>query len=160
MTNENDEALTVPDDLPTNYLKFQVPGFPYSVVSVPLTDEWIRHGVASARLVADLLTEAFPENGQPDDHEYTREPYPERNDAPRGRQEPRQGGSRPSGGQTANRYGITLKCPDHGDVLVPSTRNKDMDWIEDIGKEIPASWFHSLPDGKTHTVYQSKAVWA
>ena len=67
-------------ETPTNYLKFQVPGFPYSVVSVPLTDEWIRHGVASARLVADLLTEAFPEPQR----EPERVQYPERNDSPRG----------------------------------------------------------------------------
>src|SRR5262249_28629936 len=80
------------------------------------------------------------------------------NSAPRQTARPStHGGSRGGGsGDTSNPYGVTLRCPEHGDILRPSVRNKDMDWIEELGKEIPASWFHTGPDGKTCSVYQSR----
>ena len=58
-----------------------------------------------------------------------------------------------------NRWGITLLCPEHRVELVPSVKNRTMDFIDELGQEIPASWFHKLADGKSHSVYQTKAIW-
>jgi len=93
-------------------------------------------------------------HGEPEYDDRDAPPRDDRREAPRGSQRPQQGR-----GGDSNQYGITLKCPDHGAILRPSVRNKNMDYIEDLGKEIPASWFHTGPDGRTCSVYQSRAEW-
>jgi hypothetical protein len=57
-------------------------------------------------------------------------------------------------------YPMRLECPKHqGEELRPSVRNKEMDYIDQIDMEIPASWFHTGPDGKSCSSYQSAAIW-
>lgn len=55
-------------------------------------------------------------------------------------------------------YGVTLQCPEHGATLQPSLKNKTMDVDEETGREIPASWWHTTEDGKSCSVWRSRAV--
>lgn len=68
---------------------------------------------------------------------------------------PRPSSAAPAQGRPSQ-AGVTFKCPEHGDELRPSVRNKTMDYVEELGMELPASWFHSGPDGRTCSVYLSR----
>ncbi len=133
--------------------------YAYTEIEYEDTDENVAlaEAIEEAR-VAEAL--AFPAAAQ-------RAPYepgePERVADPEDNRQPaRRVAQRAPGGpqQAGNAYGVVLTCPIHpGAVLQPSVKNKNMDWIDELGRDIPASWFHTGPDGKSCSTYQSKAVW-
>jgi hypothetical protein len=146
------------------YIQINVPGIAYSVVFVPLWAEDFapyfeqieKFRQAHANAFSEAVSEAAPSGPPPPSTVPPWQP-PQAAQRPQNAA-PAQRGQQQNGG---NSYGVTLLCGEHDNAqLRPSVKNKDMDFIDDLGREIPASWFHTLPDGKTHTVYQSKAVWA
>src|SRR3990167_5626332 len=134
-TANPNQTVTEPATDPVNYIKFQVPGLPYSVVSVPLTEAWIDFAVDMAKHLSEKYAEAFPqepppyerEAGDPGPRETERVADPEDN-----RVRPPQGAQQAPQRQqgASNPYGVTLRCPEHGDILRPSVKNKNMDYIE------------------------------
>jgi hypothetical protein len=143
------------------FIQINVPGVAYSAVFVPLWAEDFGPYFEQIAKFRDAYLGRFSEPVNMADPGPPPPSYapPPSNPAPARPQ----GGSRPSQGPQngGNNYGVRLLCGEHGNAeLRPSVKNKNMDYIEDLGRAIPASWFHTTPDGKTHTVYQSKAVWA
>jgi hypothetical protein len=161
----SDVDLNAPDPALFAYIQIPVPGIAYSAARIPFLEKhedyaWYLDALAVfikayETRFGQMANRSAADPGPPP-ADYAPPPS---NPAP---VRP-QGGSRPSQGPQngGNNYGVRLLCGEHGNAeLRPSVKNKNMDFIEDLGREIPASWFHTTPDGKTHTVYQSKAVWA
>lgn len=162
-----------------NTIAFAIEGVPYSQVTIALESDFdaVMSNVAAFRdaYVAWMYPNVPADEQAAEPNRAEAPPLPPEPDAPRPPQRPQgapQPGTRPMAGATGNgsgqrsathqpnAYGVTLYCPIHeGAVLAPSVRNKNMDYVESIEREIPASWFHTGPDGKSCSTYQSRAIW-
>jgi hypothetical protein len=156
---------------PVNTIQFQIPDLPYSAVTIPidgnfdaaLSQIFAFRDAYFAWLNAPQDAAGIAEQERSDEPPLPPEPPELRPQQTRGGNgtaspQPRAGGPRKAG----NPYGVTLYCPKHpNEELIPSTLNKDMDEVEIDGvmKAIPASWWHTGPDKKSCSTYQSKAIW-
>jgi len=133
------------------FVGLPIPGTQYATVHVWLgsSDEKVREALERARRWAEIWASVFGESGRaPQErpspvHGVIQPPYEQQRSAP---------AQARSGGTGLPR----LLCPEHNVELQPSVKNRATDFVEGEG-EIHASWFHQLPKGGTHTVYQSKA---
>lgn len=181
MTNDNADIMNA---LITNgSCQLPLPGIPYGFVVVPLDmdAQWVSErmkAMMGAFHDAGGWSDNLPANGYGYEPLQQQEapPLPPEPDAPRPQQRPQQAAQPPqqtrSGngngsaqgrtGGAQNAYGVTLYCPrpecDQA-VLAPSVKNKNMDFVESIQREIPASWWHTDADGKSCSTYQSRAIW-
>lgn len=140
-----------------NYIQIQVPGVPYSVVRVELTDDLgadVAKAIGAALELqaahADAFNAAPGLDPRPYDDNLSPDYHPNAPSAPRFRPAPSNGSA-----QAGNQWGFY--CQQHNADLMPSVKNKTVEWDDAVQAEVPASWFHTLPDGKSCSVWRSKA---
>lgn len=109
---------------------------------------------------AYLDTFAPNQNGRnPEAHEIDDDEPPHPADArsesqPARRPQQGRNGGKPGGAQ----FGVRVTCMEHNADCRPSMKNKTIEFDEGVGKDIPASWFHSLGEGQgTCSVWRSRA---
>ncbi len=158
---------------PINTFSFSLPRLGYSQALVEIGDDrgWWLWFWNCVKVAGDTRAETFPDES-PDPairvidetpplataHQTPQGERVNPNPAPPPQQPPARQGAPQNGA------GYKMFCPDHTDgggnraELRPSGKNKNVDFDEELGKEIPASWYHSLVEGGTHSVWRSGAI--
>lgn len=174
----NDETKVALETVPNVwYVQMQAPGIAYSVIhlSLPADDALAEATVQRAVWLAKVLKDEYDATFYPPFIETQQggsagprvqvlhngnvniAPTPDEQYAP---SEPVRVPLDAHGNEQSHGSGagdaVAFYCPEHNVEVKPSVRNKTMEFDADLGYEIAASWFHTLPDGKTHSVWRSK----
>ena len=139
----------------SEWVGFPIPGIQYATIHVNLgsSDEKARQAFETVLRWAEIHAAVF--KGAAEDHGLTRATPAEWAAGPAPQQQQRPAPAQ--GAQTGNLP--KMLCPKHpGAVLMPSVRNKNVDWDEATKQNIAASWFHKDEQGQSCSVWQSQAV--
>ena len=144
MTTEQDHNAGIVErvEMPVRILRatFGIEGIPYSQFHIYEGDD-LQEQVLVAKMLAEVYGDAFTQSSP-------ETPQPSTPQTQQARPAPAQGGNLPK-----------MLCPKHpGAVLMPSLRNKNTDFDEALGVDIPASWFHKDEQGASCSVWQSQAI--